>query len=60
MATAGIPRAVLVAPDADCHATRRALEGMLRQQFDIAHTTLQVDHAPRQVLSITRGREGPS
>ena len=45
---------VLVAPGADCHAIRRTLERMLRQRFEIAHTTLQVDHAPRHVLSITR------
>jgi len=45
---------VLVAPEADCHAIRRNLEAMLRQRFDIAHTTLQVDHAPPQVISITR------
>jgi len=47
---------VLVAPAADCHATRRELERMLRERFGIEHTTLQVDHAPQQVLSITRQR----
>jgi cobalt-zinc-cadmium efflux system protein len=47
---------VLVAPATDCHAVRRTLEGMLRQRFDITHTTLQVDHAPQQLLSITRQR----
>jgi cobalt-zinc-cadmium efflux system protein len=45
---------VLVPPDADCHAIRRALEEMLRQRFDIAHTTLQVDHMRPQVLAIGR------
>jgi cobalt-zinc-cadmium efflux system protein len=45
---------VLVAPGADCHAIRRALEGMLRQRFEIHHTTLQVDHARKRLLSITR------
>jgi cobalt-zinc-cadmium efflux system protein len=45
---------VLVAPGADCHAIRRALEGMLRQRFEIEHTTLQVDHARQRLLSITR------
>jgi cobalt-zinc-cadmium efflux system protein len=45
---------VLVAADADCHAVRRALERMLQQRFKIDHTTLQVDHARPQLLSITR------
>src|SRR5262245_5841050 len=43
---------VLVAPKADCHAVRRALEGMLRQRFKIEHSTLQVDHARDPVVSI--------
>jgi len=47
---------VLVAPGCDCHAIRRELEQMLREDFAIEHTTLQVDHAPPQVLSITRQR----
>jgi len=47
---------VLVAPGCDCHAIRRELEEMLRRNFHIEHTTLQVDHAPPQVLSITRQR----
>jgi cobalt-zinc-cadmium efflux system protein len=47
---------VLVAPGADCHAIRRELEGMLRQRFGIEHTTLQVDHTPPQLISITRDR----
>jgi len=45
---------VLVATGADCHGVRRSLERMLRERFDIGHTTLQVDHAPPQLLSITR------
>jgi cobalt-zinc-cadmium efflux system protein len=45
---------VLVAKDADCHAIRRSLEQLLREKFRIAHTTLQVDHAQEQLLSITR------
>ncbi len=48
---------VLVAPGADCHAIRRTLEQMLRDRFKIQHTTLQVDHMPKQVLSIT-SRQG--
>jgi cobalt-zinc-cadmium efflux system protein len=45
---------VLVAPHADCHAIRRSLEQMLRQRFQITHTTLQVDHVHDQLLTITR------
>jgi cobalt-zinc-cadmium efflux system protein len=45
---------VLVAPSVDCHGVRRELERMLRQRFAIEHTTLQVDHMPRQVIPITR------
>jgi len=48
---------VLVAPKADCHAIRRGLEQMLRDRFEIAHTTLQVDHAHPQVIAI--GRSSP-
>jgi cobalt-zinc-cadmium efflux system protein len=43
---------VLVAPGVDCHAARRGLESMLRDDFHIEHTTLQVDHAPRELLTI--------
>ena len=50
---------VLVAPDVDCHAVRRSLEGMLRQRFNIDHTTLQVDHAQPELLTITRRRDAP-
>lgn len=45
---------VLVATGADCHGVRRTLEQMLKERFKIAHTTLQVDHAPDQWLSIQR------
>ncbi|HJZ77840.1 MAG TPA: cation diffusion facilitator family transporter, partial [Vicinamibacterales bacterium] len=51
---------VLVAPDTDCHAIRRELELTLRQRFDISHTTLQVDHVSRPLLSITRRHDTPS
>jgi cobalt-zinc-cadmium efflux system protein len=51
---------VLVAKGTDCHAVRRSLEQMLREQFHIAHTTLQVDHAQEQLLSITRRPSEPS
>jgi cobalt-zinc-cadmium efflux system protein len=45
---------VLVAKGADCHAIRRSMEQMLRERYHIEHTTLQVDHAQEQLLSITR------
>jgi cobalt-zinc-cadmium efflux system protein len=35
---------VLVHPGDDCHAIRRELELLLGEQFQIEHTTLQVDH----------------
>jgi cobalt-zinc-cadmium efflux system protein len=35
---------VLVEREADCHATRRALQELLRERFGLEHTTLQVDH----------------
>ena len=47
--TSGFPALsahVLVRPDADCHAIRRELEVLLRERFDLTHTTLQVEHAP--------------
>lgn len=46
--TSGFPALaahVMVAPDDDCHARRREIERMLRSDFGITHTTLQVDHA---------------
>lgn len=45
---------VLVEAGADCHAIRRSLEEMLKQRFEIAHTTLQVEHVREQVLTIQR------
>jgi cobalt-zinc-cadmium efflux system protein len=47
--TSGFPALsahVLVRPDADCHAIRRELEVLLRERFELTHTTLQVEHAP--------------
>ncbi len=51
--TSGFPALsahVLVDSGCDCHEHRRQLERMLRERFDITHTTLQVDHAPREGL----------
>jgi cobalt-zinc-cadmium efflux system protein len=45
--TSGFPALsahVLVGRENDCHAARRGLERMLRDEFDLHHTTLQVDH----------------
>jgi cobalt-zinc-cadmium efflux system protein len=45
--TSGFPALaahVLVARGDDCHALRRELQAMLDERFEIAHTTLQVDH----------------
>ncbi|RJL31296.1 cation diffusion facilitator family transporter [Bailinhaonella thermotolerans] len=35
---------VIVEPGSDCHAVRQELAALLRDRFEIAHTTLQVDH----------------
>jgi len=40
---------VLVEPGADCHAIRLQLATVLRERFDLAHSTLQVEHAPARV-----------
>lgn len=48
---------VLVDPDGDCHAVRRDLEALLRRDYGITHTTLQVDHAAASVLHVTRPGE---
>lgn len=48
MVTSGFPALsahVLVGKDENCHQKRRDLEAMLDDEFDIDHTTLQVDHA---------------
>jgi len=45
--TSGFPALsahVLVDPAADCHERRLVIEAVLGSRFDIAHTTLQVDH----------------
>jgi Co/Zn/Cd efflux system component len=36
----------------NCHATRRHLEAILPDQFEIEHTTLQVDHDGGELLDI--------
>jgi cobalt-zinc-cadmium efflux system protein len=57
--TSGMPAAsahVLVGPGLDCHAVRVDLERLLDDTYHIRHTTLQVDHAPQQLLSIGRSQ----
>ncbi|WP_393076703.1 cation diffusion facilitator family transporter [Streptomyces sp. LN704] len=43
---------VLVESAGDCHAVRRDLEELLRDDYGITHTTLQVDHASEQVFQV--------
>jgi cobalt-zinc-cadmium efflux system protein len=53
--TSGFPSLsahVLVGTQEDCHAVRRDLEQLLRDEYDLEHTTLQVDHAAEELLSI--------
>jgi len=53
--TSGMPAAsahVLVALGEDCHAVRADLEHVLEEHYQITHTTLQVDHASEQLLTI--------
>lgn len=45
---------VLVGNEDDCHAARRDIERMLRERFDISHTTLQVEH--RRAALVPLGR----
>jgi cobalt-zinc-cadmium efflux system protein len=40
---------VLVEQGADCHALRVELAGLLHDRFGLAHSTLQVEHAPAPV-----------
>jgi cobalt-zinc-cadmium efflux system protein len=53
--TSGFPALsahVLVQRPADCHQVRRDLERLLADRFGLDHTTLQVDHAPDELLAI--------
>ncbi len=54
--TSGFPALaahVIVGREEDCHARRRELEQLLRERFDLDHTTLQVDHAaPPELLEV--------
>jgi cobalt-zinc-cadmium efflux system protein len=58
--TSGFPALsahVLVGREEDCHQRRRELELLLREEFGIAHTTLQVDHVGEAGL-VEMGRFG--
>jgi cobalt-zinc-cadmium efflux system protein len=55
--TSGFPAMsahVVVRAGENCHELRRVLQGVLEEQFDLHHTTLQVDHeaAPQPPLQI--------
>jgi cobalt-zinc-cadmium efflux system protein len=53
--TSGFPSLsahVLVGRDTDCHDVRRTLERILHDEFEIEHTTLQVDHEGGDLLEI--------
>ena len=57
--TSGFPALsahVLVGRGEDCHGRRRELEALLRDEFGIEHTTLQVDHVsdPGGLLELGR------
>jgi cobalt-zinc-cadmium efflux system protein len=46
---------IIVRPALDCHRLRLELEDLLRDRYQLTHTTLQVDHAQPTVHRITRG-----
>ena len=53
--TSGFPALsahVLVREDSDCHQLSHQLTRLLHDEFDIEHTTLQVEHEHTQLLSI--------
>jgi cobalt-zinc-cadmium efflux system protein len=61
--TSGMPAAsahVLVAPGEACHAVRADLEAVLATEYQITHTTLQVDHtrSPLPVAGTTSTADG--
>ncbi|HEX7354188.1 MAG TPA: cation diffusion facilitator family transporter [Mycobacteriales bacterium] len=54
--TSGFPALsahVLVRPGEDCHVVRADLESALDRTYGIAHTTLQVEHAADDLLTIS-------
>ncbi len=52
--TSGFPAAsahVVVDAGHDCHEVRRGLTRLLRDEFNLSHSTLQVEHAPRSAAA---------
>jgi cobalt-zinc-cadmium efflux system protein len=45
---------VIVKADADCHRARLELAELIERQFEIHHTTLQVEHEPERIVQIER------
>jgi len=45
---------VTVGRDADCHRARLELAELIEREFDIHHTTLQVEHEPERIVQIER------
>lgn len=45
---------VTVSKDADCHRARLELAELIEREFDIHHTTLQVEHEPERIVQIER------
>jgi cobalt-zinc-cadmium efflux system protein len=43
---------VIVERDADCHRARLELAELIDREFDIHHTTLQVEHEPERLVQI--------
>ena len=59
--TSGFPALaahVIVGTDDDCHAKRFEIERLLADRFGLEHTTLQVDHEPRELIQIEGAPEG--
>ncbi len=57
--TSGFPALsvhVLVEEGGDCHGTRRELERLLHDRFQIDHTTLQVEHRQGRLLQLSPRR----
>jgi cobalt-zinc-cadmium efflux system protein len=60
--TSGFPSLsahVLVEEGGDCHGTRRDLEQVLHERFEIDHTTLQVEHRQARLLQLSPRRLRP-
>jgi cobalt-zinc-cadmium efflux system protein len=59
--TSGFPALsahVIVTATTDCHASRRALEALLHERFELEHTTLQVAHEGGELLQIEAREQG--